>query len=75
MARHPRVGVVVSRSVGGSVTRSAVKRRIRHQVSTRIPQLPAGILVVVRALPASATASSQTLGSELDRALAKVMRP
>lgn len=73
--RDPLVGVVVSRSVGGSVTRSAVKRRIRHQVAARLPQLPPGVLAVVRALPASATASSQALGSELDRALAKVMRP
>ena len=57
------------------MTRSTVKRRIRHQVAVRLPQLPPGVLAVVRALPASATASSQALGSELDRALAKVTRP
>ena len=64
-----RVGLVVSRAVGGSVVRHQVSRRLRAQLAQRLVRLPDGSLTVVRALPASATASSQDLGRALDRAL------
>ena len=66
----PVVGLIVSRAVGGSVVRNQVKRRLRHLSAARLSGLPAGTQVVLRALPAAASASSDRLGGDLDRCLA-----
>jgi ribonuclease P protein component len=50
-----RVGFVVSKAVGGAVVRNQVKRRLRHLAADRLADTPAGIDVVVRALPPSAS--------------------
>lgn len=68
----PQVGFVVSRAVGGSVVRSQVSRRLRHQMRSRLHLLPAGSRLVVRALPPAAGASSSSLGADLDAALARL---
>jgi ribonuclease P protein component len=70
----PRVGLVVSKAVGGSVVRHRVARRLRHVMRDRLSLLPAGSRVVIRALPRSATAESARLGVEVDRAL-RVLLP
>ena len=68
--RHsPRIGLVVSRAVGPAVTRNLVKRRLRHLVRERLDQLPAGSMLVLRALPPAAAASYDELGAELSRCL------
>jgi ribonuclease P protein component len=67
-----RVGFVVSRAVGGSVVRNRVVRRLRALCATRLDHLPAGTVLVVRALPAAAGATSDRLGSDLDRALRRL---
>ena len=64
-----RVGFVVSRAVGPAVVRNRVKRRLRHLVRDRLPQLQPGAVYAVRATPASATASYAELGEALDRCL------
>ena len=68
------VGLVVSRAVGPAVTRTRVKRRLRHLTAQRLDRLRPGALLVVRANPASADASSAALGADLDRALDRVLR-
>lgn len=50
-----RVGVTVSKAVGGSVARHRVARRIRHAVAAHLDHLPAGSTWVIRALPGAAT--------------------
>ena len=70
----PRAGFVVSKAVGGSVVRHAVVRRLRHVMRPRLESLPAGSRLVVRALPAAATASSEQLAADLDSALASALR-
>jgi ribonuclease P protein component len=64
-----RAGFVVSRAVGGAVTRNAVRRRLRHLVRDRLDRLPAGSRIVIRAQPEAATVSSAQLAGELDAAL------
>jgi ribonuclease P protein component len=65
----PRVGLIVGKSVGGSVVRHRVARRLRAQVAGWLSALPRGSGVVVRALPAAATATSAQLAGNLDAAL------
>ena len=50
-----RVGFVVSAAVGNAVTRNRVKRRLRHLAAAHVGDTPAGIGLVVRALPRAAT--------------------
>lgn len=66
-----KVGFVVAKSVGPAVTRNRVKRRLRHLMRERITTLPGGSMLVVRALPESASSDSQQLAAELDRCLAR----
>lgn len=68
----PLVGFVVSRAVGNAVTRNRVQRRLRHLVRAHLEALPAGGLLVVRALPRAAGATSDRLGADLDRCLRRV---
>ena len=73
-ALPPRAGLVVSKAVGGSVVRSQVSRRLRHQLRLVMADLPGGSRLVVRAAPAAATADSAALGRDLTGALAKLAR-
>ncbi len=68
----PRVGFVVSKAVGGAVVRHRVSRKLRHLVRDLVTRLPGGTLVVVRALPSAAQASSRELGADLVSALTKL---
>jgi ribonuclease P protein component len=68
----PRVGLIVGKSVGGSVVRHQVSRRLRAQLAARLNQLPAGSATVVRALPDAARATSAQLGTDLDTALTRL---
>ncbi|NLJ52513.1 MAG: ribonuclease P protein component [Intrasporangiaceae bacterium] len=71
--RPPRVGFVVSKAVGGAVIRNRVKRRLRALMATRLPLVPAGVDLVVRAQPAAADLDSSALGTELDRLLGQAL--
>ena len=70
-----RAGFVVSKAVGPAVVRNRVKRRLRHLVAARISSLPAGSLVVVRALPPAGAADYADLERDLDSALRKLTAP
>ncbi|MFB0625806.1 ribonuclease P protein component [Streptomyces sp. AB3(2024)] len=69
----PRAGFVVSKAVGIAVVRNRVKRRLRHLVRDRLARLPAGSLVVVRALPGAGDAGADELARDLDAALARLL--
>lgn len=65
----PRIGLVVSRAVGGSVVRHRVSRRLRHAVGDMLGELVAEDRIVIRALPGSRDAASARLRGELDRGI------
>jgi ribonuclease P protein component len=65
----PRIGLVVSKSVGSAVQRHRVARRLRHVARTMIDELDARDQVVIRALPSSRHAISARLEQELRTAL------
>ena len=66
------VGFVVSKAVGNAVVRNRVKRRLRHVTRERLTTLPGSCMLVIRALPASASSSSAELAADLDRCLQRV---
>jgi len=69
-----RIGFVVSKQVGNAVTRNRVKRRLRHLATAQLAGTPAGVDLVVRALPRAATAPAEVpadLVSAWSRAVAK----
>lgn len=65
----PRVGFVVSKAVGNAVIRNQVKRRLRHLAREHVSSLPGSAVLVVRALPPAASATSRELGADLERCL------
>lgn len=65
----PKIGFVVSRSVGNAVVRNRVKRRLRAAMHTRLLDLNSGSWIVVRALPQSAGVSWSVLTTDLDKSL------
>ncbi|MFH5879227.1 ribonuclease P protein component [Arthrobacter sp. NA-172] len=65
-----RIGFIVSKAVGNAVTRNLVKRRLREAGALSLKRHGTGLAVVVRALPAAATASWDQLLTDYDAALA-----
>lgn len=65
----PKIGLVVSKSVGTSVQRHRVARKLRHVARVVLPDLNSGDRVVIRALPGSRHAISARLEQELRSAL------
>jgi len=63
---------VVSKSVGGSVVRHRVSRKLRHVMRDVVPSLPPGTLLVLRALSVAATATSGELEADISAALHKL---
>ena len=69
-----KVAFAVGKTVGNSVVRHKVTRRLRHILSQELPHFPPGCHVVVRALPGSANASFDQLKENLEFALRKVAK-
>ncbi len=74
-ARPARAGFVVAGKVGNSVVRHRIARRLRPLVRVTLDDLAPGTDLVVRALPAAATAPSSVLADDLRAGLAKAQRP
>ncbi|TQJ03864.1 ribonuclease P protein component [Amycolatopsis cihanbeyliensis] len=72
VGEETKAGFVVSKAVGNSVVRHRVIRRLRHLVADRLGTLTKDSALVVRALPAAASATSAELGSDLDAALRRL---
>ena len=60
-----RLGVTVSRRVGGAVVRNRVKRRIREWFRRRCEQLSPGLDLVVIARPSASRLDGQEVTREL----------
>jgi ribonuclease P protein component len=60
-----KCGLIISKSVGGSVKRHRVARKVRHAVAPTISSLPTGSLLVVRALAQDGDSNIETEISEL----------
>lgn len=69
--RPPRVGFVVSRSVGNAVVRNRTRRRLRAAVYARRDSLRMGTDYVIRALPAAGAAAFAELDADLGSCIAR----
>lgn len=67
------VGFVVSKAIGNAVVRNKVKRRLRAIVAGRVARLPRGSLLVVRALPPSATVDFAELDRDVEHSLTRLL--
>ena len=67
--RPARFGFIVSKQVGTAVTRNTVRRRLKAVCAEALPHLRPGADVVIRALPAAASADFADLRSEVTRCL------
>ncbi|MCV7347079.1 ribonuclease P protein component [Mycolicibacterium rhodesiae] len=61
----PRIGLVVSKSVGNAVQRHQVSRRLRHVARAVLSDLTSDERIVIRALPSSRDAISARLEQQL----------
>jgi ribonuclease P protein component len=67
----PRIGLVVGKSVGSSVQRHRVARRLRHVARNVVTELDPGDRIVIRALPSSRHAILARLEQELRSGLSR----
>lgn len=70
----PTVGLIIAKSVGSAVDRHRVARRLRHVAREVIGELAPAEQLVIRALPGSNGASSETLRTQLRAGLSSIRR-
>lgn len=70
--RTARFGFIISKQVGSAVVRNTVRRRLKAVCAEAISRVPEGTDVVIRALPASATATYDELRSDVHRCLGRL---
>src|SRR5437016_14485823 len=68
----PKLGLIVSRSVGSAVQRHRLSRRLRHVARDVMGELNRSEHVVIRALPSSRDLVTATLGEELRAGLRRI---
>ena len=73
-ADAPKVGLIVSRSVGSAVQRHQMSRRLRHAARDVLGGLNHSERVVIRALPSGRDVGTARLGEELRAGLRKVQK-
>ncbi len=67
----PRVGLVVTKAIGGAVERHRVARQLRHLVYATIAELEPTDRIVIRALPGIRQAKHARLQEEFGAALTR----
>ncbi len=72
VAEAPKVGLIISRSVGSAVQRHQLARRLRHVARGLVDGLGRSEQVVIRALPSSRNAGSARLEEELRAGLQRI---
>ena len=68
-AAVPTVGLIINKSIGGSVQRHSIARQLRHQMRRYIPQLQPHTHIVIRVIK-----SSEDFTYDLQTAMEKVMK-
>jgi len=66
---EPQVGLIINKSVGGSVTRHRIARQLRHAMMKHVIQLPPHTQIVIRVLK-----SAPDYREDLNDLITKVIR-
>ena len=66
-----KCGLIINKTVGGSVVRHSLARKVRHSVAANISKLPQGSLLVLRAL--SKKDGGQPISLEIDKLIEKLL--
>ena len=66
----PKFGLIINKGVGGSVVRHGLARKLRHAAAPQLSKLPAGSLLVIRAL---AKSTSGEVISEVEKLVNKLL--
>ena len=64
-----KCGLIINKSVGGSVARHRLSRKVRHAVAPVISTLPSGSLLVIRALKQD---GDKNITSEISELISKL---
>lgn len=72
---HPRLGLTVSRKVGGAVVRNRIRRRLREAYRHNKDRFPPGYDVVIGVKPSAARAPYGEILADLLAALARLALP
>jgi ribonuclease P protein component len=67
---HPKCGLIINKTVGGSVARHTLARKVRHAIAPQLTKLPAGSLLVIRAL---AKNNIDSVGLEIEKLVDKLL--
>ena len=65
----PQIGLIINKSVGGSVTRHRIARQLRHAMATHLSGLPLHTQVVIRVVKAQ-----DDFRSDLEEAVAQMVK-
>jgi ribonuclease P protein component len=65
-----KCGLIINKTVGGSVARHRLARKIRHAVAPHIAALPSGSLLVIRALKQD---GDKNISEEISGLIAKLL--
>ena len=71
-ATAPKIGLIISRSVGSAVQRHQLARRLRHVARGLVDGLGRSEQVVIRALPSSRDVGSARLAEEVRAGLRRI---
>lgn len=66
----PKCGLIINKSVGGSVVRHTLARKLRHAIAPQVAKLPTGSLLVIRAL---AKNKPESVGAEVEKLINKLL--
>jgi len=67
-ASAPQIGLIVNKSIGGSVVRHRISRQLRHLIAAHTSVLPAGSQLVIRVLR-----NQPSFENELNNSVQKVI--
>ena len=68
---QPQIGFIVNRSIGGSVTRHLVTRKLRHNFASHLKHLPRKSMLVVRVLKQQPDYTNEVAAS-IEKTIAKL---
>ena len=66
----PQVGLIINKSVGGSVTRHRIARQLRHAMADHLSATPSHTQIVIRVLK-----NAEEYREDLSLLIAKVIKP